>query len=77
MLPVTLPPSPVSNVAQLALPARPDVHETILHLQGDPVFAAAIESWRLHLALAWSYPRLWYAVWSQLTAVPSQRGTDR
>jgi hypothetical protein len=37
------------------------------------LLAAAADAWRLQLALAWTYPRFVYALWSQAMTLRAQR----
>lgn len=54
-----------SNVVRLALPARADGAGG--HASGERQFVAtAAQAWQLQFELAWSYPRLCYALWSRL-----------
>jgi hypothetical protein len=59
---------PASNVVPLATPARaaapaPDPSRE------TPLVAVAAQAWHLQFELAWSYPRLCYALWSRLTTL--------
>jgi hypothetical protein len=77
MVPAILPRPAGSNVVPLAWPSRatlPDAREALAPL--EPGFAAAAPARQLQLALAWSYPRLCYALWSGLMTLPS-RHSDR
>ena len=55
---------PAPDVVTLTVPAhvarRPEL------AANEAVFATAQRAWQLQFELAWSYPRLCYAVWSRL-----------
>ncbi len=56
------------------LPTR----NTLDQPDGDDLLrATAAQAWRLQLELAWSHPRLCYAVWSRLMTMPSLPDADR
>ncbi len=77
MAPAILPRPAGSNVVQLAAPSRAPEQRPAARVPFAPGFpAAAGHLWTLQLALAWSYPRFCYAVWSQWMTLPS-RQSDR
>jgi hypothetical protein len=60
---------PASNVHRLELPARADIAARHASFERAPFIAAAALAWQLQFELAWSYPRLCYALWSSLTTL--------
>jgi len=56
---------PASNVVRFALPVRADAAAADVSFERQFV-ATAAQAWQLQLELAWSYPRLCYALWSRL-----------
>jgi hypothetical protein len=54
-----------SNVVRLVLPAPADAADGRASSERRFV-ATAAQAWQLQFELAWSYPRLCYALWSRL-----------
>ena len=74
MVPTVHPRRPESNIVALALPAHaPDTRQPF----NRGFTATAAQAWQLQFELAWSYPRLWYTVWSNLMTLPPSRLPDR
>ena len=63
----TIVPALSSDVVSLVVPARAASHESAAGCSIERQYlAAAAQAWRLQFELAWSYPRIWYIVWSRL-----------
>ena len=61
---------PASNVARLERPAQGVLEPAPAVASGERrLVAVATQAWQFQFALAWSYPRLCYAVWCRLTTL--------